>query len=125
MNLISVRDDLERLSALVEILCGAASADEYVAAQEVVVVEAMLKQLLAVDELPEGARPCIVKFERGSFDPRASLVRLALETDDDAEALLAAVMAVIVADRFVDSGEFGFVAELADLLGLPLPSQLI
>ena len=46
------------------------------------------------------------------------------EADEDAEALLAAAMAVVVSDRFVDSGEFGFIAELADLLGLPLPSQL-
>ena len=124
MSLSSIADDPERLNALIDILCGAASADEYVAAQEIVVVQAMLRKLLAIEELPASAQPCIAKFERGVFDLAAAVERLACETDEDAEALLAAAMAVVVSDRFVDSGEFGFIAELADLLGLPLPSQL-
>lgn|GEM_PF-1864056 len=124
MTLSTVRDDPERLRALIEVLCGAASADEHIAASEIVVVEAMLKKLLEVDELPEDARPCVAKFERGDFDLHGVLVRLAVETDEDAQALLDAAMAVVVADRFVDSGEFGFIAELAELLRLPMPEQL-
>ena len=55
MSLSSIADDPERLNALIDILCGAASADEYVAAQEIVVVQAMLRKLLAIEELPASA----------------------------------------------------------------------
>ncbi len=124
MTLSIVREDPARLAALIDILCGAASSDDHIAPQEIAVVEATLRKVLGVDVLPDSAQPRFASFDRKAFELGEALDRLAISEHEDGQALLDAAFAVIVADRFVDSGEFGFIAELADELGLPLPSQL-
>ncbi len=123
MTLSIVREDPVRLAALIDILCGAASSDDHIAPQEIAVVEATLRKVLGVDVLPDNAQG-FASFDRKAFDLGEALDRLAISKHEDGQALLDAAFAVVVADRFVDSGEFGFIAELADELGLPLPSQL-
>lgn len=124
MTLSIVREDPVRLAALIDILCGAASADEHIAPQEIAVVEATLRKVLGVDVLPESAQPCFASFDRKAFDLGEALDRLAISKYEDGQALLDAAFEVVVADRFVDSGEYGFIAQLADELGLPMPRQL-
>lgn len=124
MTLMTLRDDPDRLDALADILCGAAASDEHVAAQELEVVRTRLARLLDVTELPEAVHARLARFDPRGFDLPGAVERLGLDTEEDREAVLAAALDVIVADRFVDMGEYGYVAELADLFGLAVPRQL-
>lgn len=124
MTLTTLRDEPDRLDAVADILCAAVIADEYVAAQELEVVRTRLEKLLGLEVLPEAVRARMEGFDRKAFDLAHAVGRLGLEADEDREELLAAALDVVVADRFVDTSEYGFIAELAERLGLPVPSQL-
>lgn len=124
MTLMTLRDEPDRLEALADILCGAATSDEHVAAQEIEVVRTRLEQLLGMEVLPEAIHARLARFDPERFDLRAAVDRLGLSTDEDREAVLAAALDVIAADRFVDMGEYGYVAELAGLLDLAVPRAL-
>lgn len=123
MSLRSLQDDPARLDALVDILCAAASADEYIASQEIAVVEATVRDAVGLGDVPESVRARIAAFDPTTYDVNDAIARLAPADDAEREAVLAAAVAVVAADRFVDSGEYGFISELAAYLGLPVPTK--
>jgi hypothetical protein len=124
MPIQDIRDDLPRTLALTDLLCGAASSDAYVAGEELSVVRAALLRLLALDELPPEVAAHIANFDPAAFDLDDALARLALESEEDRATVLEVVFDIVAADRFIDTSELGFVMELADVFGLPLPRAL-
>ncbi|MCC6620705.1 MAG: TerB family tellurite resistance protein [Deltaproteobacteria bacterium] len=114
---------LERALHLSDLLCGAAAADGHFAEVELTRVVTTLEDLLGAP-LPEEVIARVEGFDPTSFDLAATLARLALEVEEARTMMLDAVVTVTGADRFVDSSEAAFVAEVAAGLGLPMPAAL-
>jgi len=114
---------LERALSLSDLLCGTAAADGHFAEVELTRVVAQLEELLGTP-LPDAVITRVEGFDPATFDVRATLARLAIEVEEARRMMLDAVVAVAGADRFVDSSETAFVAEVANGLGLPMPRAL-
>lgn len=114
---------MARVLALTDILAAAAAADEYTATQELEVVTAVLQKALGVEVLPDEVVAHLGGIDAAAVDLDAAVARLALDAEADRQALLDAVVEVVVADRFVDSSEMRFVATLAGALGMPMPEM--
>ena len=106
--------------ALADLLAADARSDTHVAAAETARVMALLENILGT----EGAaalRERVERFDGAAFSVANAAAAFAGEDDERRQAVLDAVFAVVAADRFIDSSELGFVAEVAGALALAMP----
>jgi len=113
--------DPTRALALADLLCGAAASDTHVAPAEVLRVVAQLETILGAP-LDEAVHARVGVFDGAGFDLGATMAALGELDDGTRRMVLEAVVAVTTADRFVDSSELDYIAEVAGHLGLPMPS---
>ncbi len=108
---------LEELSAIADILMGAAHADGDVDGSEAEEIEQILADLIGADSIPEELHDHLGAFDNASFDLEAVCKQLHLASADDRKALLALIAKVTDADDVHDLGEDSYIKSVAEYIG--------
>lgn len=118
-------DDLHALevSALGELMLGAAFADGDKAAVEVVTIAEQLKDFVDIDHMPQLLARRLERFDPTSFDVEAACGQLNVSTTEDRLAVLELVARVVGADSMLHPGEVAYLRRVASALGID-PDQL-
>ncbi len=109
---------VDELSALGELMLGAAWADGDKHPVEVVAIAEMLKEFVGAPNLPAHVIDRFDRFEPNRFDLDTATRRLHAETDADRLAILQLLARVTGADRVLTETELAYLKRVAESLGL-------
>jgi uncharacterized tellurite resistance protein B-like protein len=109
---------VDELSALGELMLGAAWADGDKHPVEIVAIAEMLKEFVGAPRLPDHVISRLDCFEPDRFDVTAATRRLHAESDEDRLAILQLLARVTGADKVLTQTELAYLKRVAESLGL-------
>ncbi len=110
--------DVPRVSALADLLLGAALADRDYDEEEFVAVASTLMKVLGVVALPDEVQAHMRAFDPDALDIAAAVGRLGITSDRDKLALAKVVAKVIHADQVVHEAEKAYIHQVGRVLAL-------
>jgi uncharacterized tellurite resistance protein B-like protein len=111
------------VSALGELMLGAAFADGDKQAVEVVTIAEQLKEFVDIEHMPQLLARRLERFDPKTFDVEEACRQLSASTTEDRLAVLQLVARVVGADSVLHPGEVSYLRRVAQALGID-PDQL-
>jgi len=108
---------ISQLSAIADLLLGAAHADGHVDWAERSAIARVLAGFVEQDDLPAEVRERVQAFDPAQHDIAAAVARLTVKTRRDRLELLALVSRVVDADAELRPEEVGYLRRVADAIG--------
>lgn len=109
----------KQLTALTQLLLGAAWADNELHGLESAAIDRILKNLVNPGLVPEEITEYVRSFQPGDLDVTAAVAALGIDDAEERRAILGLVATVIDADFTYDFQEGDYLKEVATALGAP------
>lgn len=114
---------VREVSALGELMLGAAYADGDKGAVEIVAIAEQLKEFIDIDHVPNLLARRMAHFDPNTFAVEAACAQLRLENQDDRLAVLQLIAKVVGADNILHPAEIAYLRRVAVAIGID-PEQL-
>ncbi|MFO0747316.1 MAG: TerB family tellurite resistance protein [Myxococcota bacterium] len=106
------------LTALGELMLGAAFADGVKVAVETIAIAEQLKEFVAASDLPPYVADRLDRFDPKAFSIEEAVRHIKLRDDDDRQAVLTLVARVTYSDQVMHPAETVYLRRVATALGL-------
>jgi uncharacterized tellurite resistance protein B-like protein len=108
-----------REELIVDLLMGAAHADQQADGNEIEAVKRLVCQLSGAPKLSPRLEKRVAEFDPAKFDVAVTVSKLRLRTDVEKRKLIELVAAVEQADDILDLAEDAYLRKVAGALGMP------